>query len=257
MRTLANNLLGGRLLIIYRILNKHITDIIEGRKITYNPNTDIGKNLFFKGEFEKKELELCKKYIKTDAIVLDIGANIGLHSIYFSRVANKGLVFSFEPSLDTYSLLLNNIRNIDNILPLNIAISDSNKIAELYEASDSAYSSLKDTKRKVIKNRLKIICCKLDDFISSFNLSHIDFVKIDVEGLEQDVLEGMLWIMNKYHPAIFCEIYQGSNSNENPEETIRFVIDREYNAFVFNGNDLIKYQKHDDRFYNYLFLPKK
>lgn len=254
-RRIANRLVRRRLLAVYNLLNQYATANIDGDKITYNPNTDIGNSLFFKGEFEKNELELCKKYIRKDSIVLDVGANIGLHSIYFSKIAEKGIVFSFEPSIETFVLLLKNIKNRANVLPLNIALSDSNGISEFYVASDDAYSSLKNTKRKSIKTIQKTISYKLDDFFLSLNLDRIDFVKIDVEGLEHNVLTGMQWIIERYCPVIFCEIYKGESSNQHPEKTINLLIGKGYDAFVMAENELSRYEKHVDSMYNYLFLP--
>ncbi len=242
---------------MYNTFDYYVTDIIHDKKITYNPNSDIGGSLYFKGEFEKRELELCSEYIRKDSIVIDIGANIGLHTIYFAQIADNGLVFSFEPSHETFRLLLKNVNNIPNVLPLNIGISDCTETTEFYITCDDAYSSLKDTKRKAIKSKQKVICYTIDDLLLKLNLTHIDFVKIDVEGLEQNVLEGMGAIIDKYSPVIFCEIYQGASSNDKPDETVNFLINKGYDAFIFDGESLIKYSRHDDRFYNYFFLPSK
>jgi len=255
-RSGLNKIFGGHLLTLRKILKKHVTDDVYGRKLTYNPNTDIGATLFFCGAFEKKELELCSNYIKKDSIIIDIGANIGLHSIYFSQFASEGLVISFEPARDTFNMLLRNILDSDNILPINAGVSDRTNIADFYVASDNAYSSLKDTKRKDIVKRQRILCFKLDDLFEKLQLERIDFIKIDVEGLEQNVLQGMRGVIDTYQPIIFCEIYKGTNSNEHPEETIRLIANRGYEVFVFDGNTLFPYEKHDDRFYNYLFIPE-
>lgn len=255
-RKFVSSLFWGGIFSVYKRLNQYMTDRIDGTKFTYNLNTEIGSKLYLEGEFEKKEIALCQKYIKRNSIVLDIGANIGIHSIYFSRIAKEGLVFSFEPSPETFRLLLKNVMNSSNILPINIGVSNFKNIADFYMASDNAYSSLKDTKRKEIKKIVKVICFTLDDFFKGLNLSNIDFVKIDVEGFEQSVLEGMHWIMEEYHPVIFCEIYKGTNSNEDPEKTINYLIDKGYDAFIFDGNNLVNYEKHVDKFYNYFFLSK-
>lgn len=249
-------LVGGRFSNLYGRFRRYVTDIIDGSPITFDINTDIGSSLFFSGTFEKKEIDLCRRFIKKDSIVLDIGANIGIHSIHFSRMAEEGLVISFEPSPETFSVLLRNVRNFANILPINIGLSNSNSVADFYVADDNAYSGLKDTRRKEIKKIVKVFCFTLDEFLMGQNLKSIDFIKIDVEGLEQSVLEGMGRITEKYHPVIFCEIYKGVNSNEDPEKTVNYLIGKGYDALVFDGNGLIKYERHNDRFYNYLFLPR-
>lgn len=256
VRKFIDKLLKGRLLSLFKMLNIHASEAIGGFSVTYDPNTDIGRSLFFTGQFEREELGLCKQYLREDSVVVDIGANIGLHSIYFSQIAHKGIVLSIEPSNPTYRLLLNNIQNIKNILPLNIAVSDVNNIVDFYEASDNAYSSLKDTKRKRIKNTKKVISFKLDDILLKLGMSRIDFVKIDVEGFEQNVIIGMQGIINKYAPYIFCEIYRGDNSNNDPEGTIKYITSLGYAAFTLKDAKLVEYAGHDDNYYNYLFIPK-
>ncbi len=256
IRALANILLRGRLRALHQKISKLVTDEIGGRKIIYNPNTDIGSVLYFGEAFENNELEMCRKYLSKGSVVLDIGANIGLHSIYFAQIAREGYIFSIEPSQETFRLLLHNVDGIDNIVPINIGAADQTGIADFFVATDDAYSSLKDTKRKDIKQKKKILCLRLDDLFMKINLEHVDFIKIDVEGLEKKVLDGLQETISKYNPVIFCEIYQGTNSNEDPEKTVQFIVAKGYDAFVFDGQKLVPFEKHDDRFYNYLFCPR-
>lgn len=238
----------------FGIIKQYKRDVIDGRNIIYNPNSDIGRNLFFNGHFEKNELSICKQYIAQDSIVLDIGANIGLHSVYFSSIASKGFVVAFEPAPQTYQLLLKNSGS-SKIISVNIGLSDKSEFVDFYEASDDAYSGLKDTKRKPIRNIRKVLVFKLDDLFANQLLQRIDFVKIDVEGFEQNVLLGMQHIIEKYRPVIFCEIYQGVNSNSHPDETVSLLTSKGYSAFVMAEGKLVPYEKHADALYNYLFVP--
>lgn len=96
---------------------------------------------------------------------------------------------------------------------------------------------------------------KVDDVVKSLNISRVDFVKIDVEGLELNVLNGMRQVISIHKPVIFCEIYTGKNSNSDPEATVRLVCSDGYSAYVMRNGELSPYESHDDNFYNYLFLP--
>ena len=138
---------------------------------------------------------------------------------------------------------------------MNIAISDSPGILEFYEAADDAYSSLKDTKRKNILRVHPVVVSSIDELISNLKLDRINFIKIDVEGFEHNVLKGMIKTLKIFKPTIFCEIYKGKNSNMRPEETIQMVCSNNYSAFVISDGRLVTYQSHDDSLYNYVFLP--
>lgn len=255
VRAFVNDLSRGRLISAYRLLRLRVTDEVLGSSMTYEPATDIGGALFFNGEFEKSELEVCRKYISRTSIIIDIGANIGLHSIYFSSLATEGYVLALEPSLATFELLLKNVDGKENIAPLNLAISDQGGVLEFFHAADGAYSSLKDTKRTTIAKTTRVPCMTIDDVVSALRLGSVDLVKIDVEGFEYNVLKGMTKTISAFHPVIFCEIYKGMGSNQVPDETVRFLLDRDYRAFVMHDGEMIEYQQHDDNFYNYLFLP--
>ncbi len=252
-RKRLNKLLFGRLL---KFSGSIRSDKIDNNEIVYHTKSEIGISLFYNGEFEKNELEICKRYLKQDSIILDIGANIGIHSIYFSKIASKGLILSFEPSNETFILLLKNVSQFENIVPINIAISDRNSVSKFFIASDNAYSSLKDTQRKAIKRVINVPCIKLDEFSILKTLNKIDFIKIDVEGFESEVIKGMGSLIDKYKPIIFCEIYQGSSSNSLPDKTVELLINKGYSAFVLQNAYLVEYTKHNDNYYNYFFIPK-
>jgi FkbM family methyltransferase len=228
------------------------------RRVVYDPHRSaIGWNIFFDGGFEREELDLCAQFITPESTVLDIGANIGIHSIWFSTLANNGRVISFEPSRSTFSLLLENVKDIGNIIPLNTGISDTSGIFTFYECDDNALSGLKDTLRSPVARRTSIVCHRGDDIVASLHLDKVDFIKIDVEGLEKNVLDGLRQTIDAHRPIIFCEIYAGSNSNSDPSGTVQFVIDMGYDAFVLAGTNLKPFTTHNDDEHNYLFVPSR
>jgi FkbM family methyltransferase len=152
---------------------------------------------------------------------------------------------------------LRNVEKLSNVLPLNIALSDSAGIGDFCVATDNAYSGLKDTKRKRILRQESVACFTGDEILMPLvGGRRVDLVKIDVEGLETQVLTGMRQLIVTHRPIIFCEIFGGTHSNLHPEATIAYCVSHGYEAFILRGKQLIAAGAHDDTFYNYFFLPK-
>jgi FkbM family methyltransferase len=230
---------------------------IAGRKFYFDPATDIGLELLLTGQFEQKALSQCANFIRPDGIVIDVGANIGVHAVEFARLAPFGKVICFEPSRSTFGYLLRNVQHLANVIPLNVALSDSTAVQPFFVAADNAYSGLKDTGRKPILRKEFIACFKGDDILSPMlEDKRVDLIKIDVEGLEMQVLIGMRGFITAYRPVIFCEIFGGQQSNPDPLSTVQFCISLGYDAFVLSGSELIPAGPHSDRFYNYFFIPR-
>ncbi len=253
LRRLANRISCGKWVAFRSVIKNKVKDEINNQRIEYSLQGDIGRKLYLYGEFEKNELEICRRYIKKTSKIIDIGANVGLHTVFFSKLATEGLVVSFEPQRSIFSILMENVRGLANVVPINLAISSDPGVAEFYVASDDAYSSLKDTLRKSIVSKIKVMTLPFDSFFYAFD--SLDFVKIDVEGYEHEVLLSMKKTLEKHKPVLFVEIYAGSNSNLDPDKTVKFLKDLGYFAyFVDQDGELKKYESHNDDFYNYFFV---
>lgn len=248
---------------IYRRIAKRLglqgqykTERVGDFLVTYEPATDIGGKLYRGEMFEEDELSIAKRYIKNDSTILDIGANIGLHALGFSSMAKDGLVIAFEPQPRTFRTLEKNIvqNGIGNIIPLNLAIAESPRIAEFYVMADDAYSSLIDTGRKVLSEKIKVMCASIDGVLGDVKA---DFVKIDVEGLELNVLQSMRGQIERFHPVIFCEIYKGKIDSNDPHATIGYLRDFGYKVYRVIEGALVEFgttERHEDRYYNYFFV---
>lgn len=231
--------------------NKYFANAFE-----FIPTNDIGKKLFFNGQFEMDEINVCRTLIKESDIVLDIGGNIGFHAIHFSQFAHKGQVYSFEPSPDTFKLLLKNCERYQNIQPINIGLAKTEGLARFHYASDHAYSGFKDTGKKSIIGYEDLPVASLDKWVKEKALKRIDFIKIDVEGFEEQVIEGMTQVIKHYKPILFVEISPTKNQTENPEIIFNSILSFGYSAFCIIENNLVQSEKHLDTHHNYFFLKK-
>lgn len=131
-------------------------------------------------------------------IVIDVGAHIGRFSLAAARSGAK--LVAVEPNPDNYLLLRENLEKngIRNALCLNVALSNKLETRELhYFREDGATSSLRDNwlalrGRPGAQTRVAVKCRTLDSILDEFGIQHIDWLKIDVEGSEIQVLEGGL-----------------------------------------------------------------
>lgn len=159
--------------------------------------------------FEKFETELVKKEIKNGDIVLDIGANIGYFSLIFSQIVGaSGRVIAFEPDPNNFALLRKNveINNLKNLTLIQKAVSNVSKPISFY-LCDYNHAQHRIYPSSRCNETITVESTTIDEYISGKEFyNKINFVKMDVEGAEYDVLEGMEKTL-KSNPTlkILCE----------------------------------------------------
>ena len=148
-----------------------------------------------------QELNLIKYLISNNQISLDIGANLGLFTFFFSKYSKK--VFAFEPNPYPLRYLPNLIDS--NVELMKIAVSDSNqKMNLLIPKSSKGWSSNGATLKDIdVKNGIKIEVEART--IDSFNFSNVGLIKIDVEGAEKSVLIGAQKTIRENEPNLIIE----------------------------------------------------
>ena len=146
------------------------------------------------GRYEVETTRLFERILKPEMVVIDVGGHVGYFSLLAARlVGPQGKVFTFEPEPTNYRLLLENIglNGYQNIVAVNSAVSSALGTMDLYLAGldngrHSAYRhGLPESGRIVVDTTT------LDDFLQGEGWPRVDLVKIDVEGGERDVLDGM------------------------------------------------------------------
>ena len=228
--------------------------------LEYDPGSEIGASLFATGAFEEADIRFVERLIRPSSTptILDVGANIGLHSIRWIDAFPDGECFAFEPSRATAEILRRNValNGLDErVEVIEQALADTAGERTFFSASDDAYSSLRDTRRKTITETYPVDVTTVDAFVEARSLTKVDLIKIDVEGLEGQVLQGAEHTLEALRPNLFVEIYGGEASNPDPEGTISFVTGRGYRAFVLEDGVATPFTSHSDRRYNYYFEP--
>lgn len=183
---------------------------------------------------------VVRNFLPSNSIALDIGANIGITSCILGQQLTEGRVYSYEPSPSVFPVLSRNIsRNgLSNVTISQNAVGATK--GTLGFAGLSAYGHLvninEDNKKtsEVIVNVISV-----DDIVSSLALDRIDFIKIDVEGFENDVLTGGQITEINHSPLYYMEFNSfciSAYGRLNPFELAERVI-REFKFVYLVGID--------------------
>ena len=212
----GKNLLGGRGLTKYSFVRKvknysHLnlqTDYAEvfGNKL-FLSKKGLGLSVSHYGTYEELEAKIMEEKIEIGNIVVDVGANIGLHTLNMARiVGNAGQVFAFEPDPSNFEILKKNakINNYKNIILEQKAVGDKHGRTTLYQ-SDNPINHRIFPQTERANNQVQVELTNLDNYFDSDMIDKINFIKIDVEGMEFGVLKGMKNILknNKKIKTLF------------------------------------------------------
>jgi len=164
------------------------------------------------GTFEKDELTFVGRFLRPGMTVLDIGAHHGLYTLLASkRVASSGRVFSFEPSpRERRKLRIHLALNLClNVEVQSLALGAQDATADLFvvQGSETGCNSLRPPIAAGGTSPVSVHVTTLDHWLQTAKLSLVDFIKLDVEGAELDVLKGAADLLNRRpRPVILAEV---------------------------------------------------
>ncbi len=198
-----------------------------------------------------KEMRLISPYLTQGDVVVDVGANLGFMSGIFSTlIGAKGRVYSFEPSPLVYSKLLQVITSnrYDNVSAYNLGCGSKDQSLVLHGSSSSGGASLRPNPRSEnpAHGVQTVQVVRLDDFLGP-KLERLDFLKIDTEGFEDEVLLGAERTLERFMPVVYIELC--SEYLNSSERSIAFLRGRGY---IFD-QDVNLSEAHDGT--NFFALP--
>lgn len=218
------------------------------------------------GKFETAELQFTQRFLQPGMTVLDIGANCGLYTLLASHcVGARGRVFAFEPSprerkrLRTH-LWLNRCTNA-RIAPY--ALGSRTSQADLYvvQGAQTGCNSLRPPQiaEPVMPARVEIRA--LDDFLGAEKLSSVDFIKMDVEGGELEVLRGAAKLFQGPRlPALLLEVSDLRTAawNYKAKEILHFLQEHGYVFFSISAEGRLVPPSYSEDYLdtNLVALPK-
>jgi len=211
---------------------------IEGRKMF------LGDDIFalsINKIWEPRETLTVKKYVKKGDLVIDIGANIGYYTLLFAQlVGPNGKVYAFEPDPINFAVLKKNIEinNYKNVILIQKAVSNSNTMTKLYLSKSHAENRIFDSTSDGMPDYIEIETIKLDEFFKNKN-EKINFIKMDVEGTEILIVQGMLDFLHKQdNLKIMTEFYPKliKKLGVEPAEYLKLVSESGFKIYDINKN---------------------
>lgn len=234
---------------------KEVKKIILYNKEFFYPKYSIFYEEYFKN-FEAKttlntEYNLIAKefFEKEIECILDVGANIGYQSSFYNKFfGNKIQIHSFEPHPIIYYFLEKNLSSFDNIKLYNFALGNENKKDYMSIPNNETHrlSSLGTMSIGQHSNnfKTKILIKKLDLLPISFQQFKAIYIKIDVEGYEDNVLKGMPNFLNSnLHLYLKIEINRNFNNVAKINSTISFIEKLNFKFFIIKNGKFINYSK--------------
>lgn len=198
----------------YSLLVDSYTDYIVGTDTRYTPcfyfykgDTIIGQSLQWYGEYTEQEINLLRQFIHKQCVVYDIGANIGYHTLGLAENAKH--VYAFEPNDKNYHLLQLNTQYQKNVTIFDYAISDDIGVCQIEDfplGSEGNFGECKITEDGQLCDMTYI-----DYLVRTKIIEPPQLVKIDVEGHEWHVIQGMDETIKNNLPVIFYENMHGND----------------------------------------------
>ena len=159
-------------------------------------------------------------------VFLDVGAHIGKYAVPIAKIVGEnGLVIAVEPHPTNYKTLLENIRlnGLKNVIALNIAAWSENRKMTLFIGDKPGHhSAKKDFGRGSIIVKAKA----LDNVLNELKVERVNWIKIDVEGAEFEVLNGLQNTLRKHRPTLIVEISKEQNKIEDFISKLGYTLEK-------------------------------
>jgi len=161
------------------------------------------------------EIKFLRTYIKPGMNIIDIGANYGVYTLSMAKhISPNGKLWAFEPTPETASYLNHSIKEnkLQNVTLIEAALSNKTGIARLYLNKNSELNSL-DGDLSSSDESASVKLLTLDSCNDKYKWKGIDFIKLDAEGEESNILKKAKSVLKNHSPLVMYELKHGNNVN--------------------------------------------
>ncbi len=221
-------------------VGEHILKIPSGLKLWIDPSKDQGveRSLFETGTYERGTLDFMTKYLKSGDTFVDIGANIGLMSLTAKKsVGSNGNVWSFEANPKTYAILEKNIElnEMLGIRAFECGLGAEKETLNLFDNWSINRGAASTVVRGENASSTEISILPLDQIVAGQSIS-VDMIKIDVEGMEIDVLNGAEKTILENRPLLIVEFSAERKEGGRSELYTKLINFENYDLFKLSGS---------------------
>lgn len=222
--------------------------------------------LYRYGYFEEDLSRIVMMHVKPGQIFFDVGTHFGYYSMLASKLVGQyGQVHSFEPTAETYKIVLSNVKSKSNVTLNNLAGWSEETTLKFkdYGTEYSAFNSLYGAKlevsviEKVKPKEYDVKTISIDRYVANTG-ARPDFIKIDAENAEYDILKGMEFTLRDIRPAITIEVGDVNKGEfKDSSASVHFLLDHNYKPFEFRDGALHEHTPAEKyKYSNLLFLPQ-
>jgi FkbM family methyltransferase len=193
---------------------------------------------------EQKYINISSKYFKDNGIVIDVGAFFGEWTFQIMNVSPNNSFFLFEPNIENFNILVKRFENYKNVTLINSGVGDSIYSAEYFNLKnkDNGIRSMSGFVKREIYNKYEVEKIIIDILnLDSINfVEDINFLKIDVEGFELDVLKGSNNLLSKNKIKFIQFEYGGTflDKGISLNDIILYLKSFGYNTYNFKNETI-------------------
>lgn len=167
-----------------------------------------GRGIYIFGDAIEPELNYLDKFLDKDSVMIDIGASSGIYTLKAAKhLKDHGIVIAIEPFPEVFNSLYYSVNknNFTNVRLRSFCVTNQTTEKTLWMNSNipNTYSIVERHNSSI---GLSVLGASIDDLVIWERLNRLDYIKIDAEGAEKDILEGAKNSIEKYRPIIQAEI---------------------------------------------------
>ena len=253
------------LLMRYGAVSALVFEPVGKIPIFLNPSDRMITPRIMAGLFELRETQVVLGSVGRGDTFVDVGANVGYYTLLAAKlVGEEGRVIAFEPDPESFALLERNVRlnGFENVILEQKAVSNEPGTVRLYLAPENKGDHRIYETRRQPREFVEVEAVTLDHYFSD-DLERIDFVKIDVQGADLAVLEGMTEIFDaNQHLLLSVEFwpYGLREFGDEARDLLDFAVARDFRLYDFRAGEvepewlLRTYRLEEPLFTNLLFV---